>query len=226
MKGFIAKSLTMPALVGGLAAASGCATNGKCLDICYPDRYEYAARQELNSAFAPQVQNGDILYHTMWNYFFDSGRDELNNSGRDHLDGLVRRRPFPSGRIYLATARDLTYDSLNPDKYAEQRRDLDEKRAATIQKYMQAQTAGRPMQFEVVIHDPSEVGQHAYTVNRAVLLGQNTSSGSVSGGSSASTAGQGQSGSGNATGMGGQSGSGSGGASSSGSSGGNSGGGH
>ncbi|MFL5328317.1 MAG: hypothetical protein ACJ8C4_05340 [Gemmataceae bacterium] len=195
MKGFIAKSISSSALLAGLAATTGCYGEGKCIDPCYPERYAYASRQEVTAAFAPQVQNGDILYHTMWNFYFDGGKDELNNSGRDHLDALMRRRPYPSGRIYLATARDIPYDPLNPEKFVEFRRDLDERRGAAIQRYLGAQTAGRPAQFEILVHDPAEVGQGAHPANRAVLLNQNTTLGSIAISSSASTAGQGQGGS-------------------------------
>jgi hypothetical protein len=192
MKGFIAKSLTVPALAAGLAATTGCYESGKCVDPCYPERYQYAARHEVHGAFAPQVQNGDILHHTMWNYFFDTGSDLLNASGRAQLDTLARRRPYPAGRLFLATARDVPYDVKAPEKMVELRRDLDERRIASIQRYLAAQTAGRPAQFEIVVHDPMEVGQSAHPANRSVLLNQNTTIGSIAIGSSATTAGQGQ----------------------------------
>lgn len=202
MKGFIARSLAGSAIVGGLAATSGCYNQGKCVDPCYPERYVYQAKTSVTAAFAPQVQNGHILDQTLWNYFFEVGKDELNASGRDQIDALMRRRPHPDARVYLATARDVAYDSLNPEKSVETRRELDEKRAAAVQKYMQSQTAGRPMQFEIVVHDPVEVGQHAYPVNRSVLLNHNITSGSALTSSSASTAGQGQGQGGGGAGMG------------------------
>lgn len=195
MKGLIGK-YTSAAAVGMLSLMTGCTDKGKCIDPCYPERYVYTSRAEVNGAFAPQVQNGHILDQTVWNYHFEAGKDELNNGGRDHLDGLIRRRPRPDSRIYLATARDIGYNANNPDRTVDSRRELDEKRANAIVKYVNAQTAGRPMQFEVVVHDPMETGQHAATVNRAVLLNQNSSTGSSSVGTSASTAGQGQGGGG------------------------------
>lgn len=196
MKGIIAKLFAVTAMTIGLAATAGCTQQGKCVDPCYPERYIYSARNEVNAAFAPQVQNGHILDQTVWNYHFDAAKDELNNGGRDQLDGLIRRRPRPDARIYLATARDIAYDPANPEKFVESRRELDERRANSVLKYLQAQTAGRPMQFEVVVHDPMEVGQNAATVNRAVLLNQNASTGSATVTTSASTAGQGQGGGG------------------------------
>jgi hypothetical protein len=199
MKGFMSKSLAGLTLASGLVATSGCRQEGKCIDPCYPERYLYIARNEVTAAFAPQVQNGHILDQTVWNYHFEPGKDELNNGGRDVLDGLIRRRPHPDSRIFLATARDIGFDSLNPDKYVEARRELDEKRAAAVQKYVSAQTAGRPMQFEVVVHDPAEPGQHASPVNRSILLNHNTTTGSALTSSTASTAGQGGTGGGSGT---------------------------
>ena len=116
---------------------------------------------------APQVQNGHILDQTLWNFCFEEGSDKLTEGGRDHLNGLVRRRPNPDGRIYLATARDLGYDPANPQKYVDGRRDLDNRRVAAIQAYLGAQTAGRPMAFEVVVHDPMEVGLDGESMNRS-----------------------------------------------------------
>jgi hypothetical protein len=199
MKGLVAKIFAASAFAAGLSLTTGCTNQGKCVDPCYPERYVYSARNEVTSAFAPQVQNGHILDQTMWNYHFEAGKDELNNGGRDHLDGLIRRRPRPDARIYLATARDIAYDPANTEKFVEARRELDEKRANAVLKYVQAQTAGRPMQFEIVVHDPMETGEHAAPVNRAVLLNQNSASGSTSVSSSASTAGQGQAGGGNSS---------------------------
>ncbi len=213
MNGIIAKSFAGAALASSLAA-TGCTPQGKCIDPCYPERYVSTARSEVTSAFAPQVQNGHILDQTVWNYHFEAGKDERNNGGRDHLDGLVRRRPHPDARVYLATARDLSYDPANPDRYSEGRRDLDEKRVIAVQKYLAAQTAGRPMGFEIVLHDPADVGRHAAPANRSVLLYHNTTSGSAIVGSSASTAGQGQGGSSGGASSGGSSSGGSGGGSS------------
>ena len=93
MKGLIAKLLAGTAMTTGLAVTTGCTQQGKCVDPCYPERYIHTARSEVNSAFAPQVQNGHILDQTVWNYHFEAGKDELTTGGRDHLDGLVRRRP-------------------------------------------------------------------------------------------------------------------------------------
>jgi len=131
------------------------------VDPCWPDRYNETARQEVVGAFSPQVQNGHILDQTIWNYMFDNGSDELNGYGKQKLDYFVRQRPAPDPNLYLQTAHDVAYSSTEPERVGEVRRDLDLKRVQSIQKYLAAQTVGRPMSFEVCIHDPYPVGVHA-----------------------------------------------------------------
>lgn len=200
MKGIRAKSLAGLVLAGGMTA-SGCSNVQKCVDPCWPQRYNAVARQEVISAFAPQVQNGHILDQTVYNYQFESGTDRLNASGMDQLDTLLRRRPMPDPRIFLATSRDLSYDPGNPEAMVDARRELDNKRAAAIQKYVAAQMSGRPMQIEVVVHDPMPVGEAADSANRSIRLNQNATTGSLLGGASATTASStGASGTGGSTG--------------------------
>jgi hypothetical protein len=187
MKGFITKTLAGVALTGGFTSG-GCYHYQKVVDPCWPERYEYKARQEVISAFAPQVQNGHILDQTVYNNQFEPGTDRLTDSGRDQLDVLVRRRPGPDPRIFLATARDIAFDPNNPEGLVEVRRDLDNRRAIAIQKYVGAQTAGRPMQYEIVVHDPMPVTEHADSANRSSQLNHNSTIGSFIGGSSATTA--------------------------------------
>ena len=187
MKGIVTKALAGAALAGGLSA-SGCENVQKCVDPCWPERYNNTARREVISAFAPQVQNGHILDQTLYNYQFVEGKAELTASGRDQLDTLVRRRPVPDPRIFLATARDIGYDPGNPDAYRAAQDKLNNDRAAAIQKYVGAQTGGRPMQFEVVVHDPMPVGEAADPANRSIRLNHNSTTGTLAGGASATTA--------------------------------------
>src|SRR5258708_39055153 len=96
MNGFITRSLSVAVMAGGLAASGGCLPRyHDVVDPCYPDRYNYAARQEVVAGFAPQVQNGHILDQTVWNFYFDAGSDKLNPGGMDKLEQLARRRPAP-----------------------------------------------------------------------------------------------------------------------------------
>jgi len=187
MKGLVSKALAGVTLAGGLSAC-GCETYQKCVDPCWPERYNQTARREVISAFAPQVQNGHILDQTIYNYQFEAATDRLTDSGKDQLDVLVRRRPVPDPRIFLATARDLGYDPGNPEAYRTAQDELNNKRSASIQKYLAAQTGGRPMQFEVVVHDPMPVGEHADPANRSIRLNHNGTTGSLTGGATATTA--------------------------------------
>lgn len=196
MKGFISKTMAVLCLGGGLAASPGCKLTRDLYDPCWPERYNFAARREVCQAFAPQVKNGHILEMTMFNYHFRTGTDELLPGGRDHLLYLIHRRPCPDPTIYLATAQDIVYDPEAPEKFAETRCDLDNRRAVAVQKYLTAQTAGRHVQFHVVVHDPYEVGWDAESVDNAMrrmhlnFQGVLQTTGGGAGGSAGATGGQ------------------------------------
>jgi hypothetical protein len=138
------------------------------VDPCWPQRYNLAARYETNAAFAPQVQNGQVLDQTVWNYHFELNSDKLTPSGLEKLAYLARRRPQPDPVVYLQTAQDVFYDAANPDKLAENRQDLDGRRVAAVQKFLNAQTAGRHVDFQVLVHDPADVSISATYVNAAI----------------------------------------------------------
>src|SRR5579883_2135771 len=181
--------------VGGLVAAAGCAGGPGCggaacgdghgvrggpgcgeryknfVDTCWPERYDHVARVETLAPFQVQAGNGAILDTTVWNYHFDAGSDKINPAGMERLDYMVRRRPAPPGVIYLQTTRDIAYDGANPEKYADTRRDLDQRRADAVQKYLAAQTAARPVNFEVQVIDPADPGfRSRYPVNAIISL--------------------------------------------------------
>jgi hypothetical protein len=168
MKGFMSKCLTALGVTSGLAVAGGCEHYRNLVDPCYPQRYEFASRQEVIGAFTPQVSNGHILDQTVWNYQFEPGTDRLTPGGMDHLTYLARRRPYPDCTIYLATAHDIAYDPAAPDKLNESRVNLDQKRAQAIRNYLAAETAGRQVNFEVVVHDPPDVGLAATPVGLSI----------------------------------------------------------
>src|SRR5207237_4098769 len=98
------------------------------------------------------------------------GTARLTVAARAQRDTRVRRRPFPDPRIFLATARDFSYDAGNPEAYDRVRRDLDNRRSVAVQKYLSAQTAGRPTAFEIVLHDPVPTYEAADPVNRSIRL--------------------------------------------------------
>src|SRR5207244_2073919 len=118
--------------------------------------------------FAPQVQNGHCLEQTVWNYQFEPGTDKLTPGGLERLTFLARRRPYPDCTIFLATAHDIVYDPAAPAKYEEQRANLDLRRIQAIQTYLAAETSGRHLGFEVVVHDPPEASLAAQAMGISV----------------------------------------------------------
>lgn len=176
MNGFIAKTVTGLGLAG-LALATGCYGYRDLVDPCYPERYDFAARQEVKASFAPQVQNGHILDQTMWNYHFDAGTAALTPGGMEHLAYLARRRPCPDPTIYLEVAQDITYDPANFATFVEARNVLDTKRIQAVQDYLTAQTAGRGLSFNVVRHDPDDVSISGVEVGTSVRQLQTSAQG-------------------------------------------------
>jgi hypothetical protein len=166
MKGLIRTSLATCCL-GGLALV-GCDPYRDVVDPCYPERYEFAARNEVNAAMAPQVHNGHVLDQTIWNYMFEPSTDKLTPGGMEHLAYLARRRPCPDPVIFLQTAQDIPYDPAAPEKFTEARFTLDNRRIQAVQNYLTAQTAGRHLHFEVCVHDPAEVGIQSTPIGIAV----------------------------------------------------------
>jgi hypothetical protein len=155
-------ALATVAAVGGMSSV-GCMGKPSVqdryagyVDPCWPERYNYVARNEVLAPFAIHATNGTIVDHTLWNYYFDAGTDRLNAAGRDRLDYLARRRPAPESKVFLQTSRDLVYDAAAPDKFAAARQDLDARRVQAVQQYLSASTAGRPLTFEVAVIDPND----------------------------------------------------------------------
>ena len=172
MKGFVSKAVALLGWAGALAGVVGCHCYRDLVDPCYPERYEYQARAEVNSAFAPQVSNGHVLDQTIWNYHFEAGTDRLTPGGLEHLAYLARRRPAADPIIYLQTAHDLSYNPEKPEDLTAKRADLDAKRAVAIKSYLTAQTAGgRPVDFQVMVHNPPpDTGLAAVPVDNSVRL--------------------------------------------------------
>src|ERR671933_849451 len=138
MKGLITRAVVVAGAALLLMSAGGCFAMKGCYDPCWPERYDYMARQEVNAASAPQIHNGHVLDQTVWNWMFEPGSDRLTPGGLDHLAYPVRRRPSPDGQVYLQTAQDLAYDPAYPERFAEGRSDLDAKRIVAVQKYLTA----------------------------------------------------------------------------------------
>src|SRR5689334_6925484 len=194
MKGFIAKTLTVACVAGGLGTAGGCLGYHDVVDPCYPDRYNCMARQEVVEAFSPQVQNGHVLDQTVWNYHFEydeerhMGTDRLTPAGMEHLAYLAHRRPCPDPNVYVQTAQDIVYDPALPEKFVEERCHLDALRLAAVQKYLNAYTAGRNIAFNVCLHDPTEVGMSAVPMRASVFILHGTAQGVLGAGGRGSSA--------------------------------------
>ncbi|GIW82442.1 MAG: hypothetical protein KatS3mg105_4249 [Gemmatales bacterium] len=156
MKGFIKNALGMAAATGAIWFASGCGPQyHNVVDPCYPERYNNMARQEVNEGFARQIQNGHILDQTVWNSDFRRGTAELAGPGMQRLNYIVRRRPQPNTTVYVQTAQDVRYDPQNPDAFVEMRNTLDRQRIEAVRNYLEAASAGRNLNFNVVLHDPA-----------------------------------------------------------------------
>jgi hypothetical protein len=146
---------------------SGC--SNKLYDRCWPDRFTNLADREVNRALTPQVINGHVLDQTVWNHYFEPGTDRLTPGGIAALQYISRRRPHPDTTIYLAAAMDLPYDPGCPDRYCGARQELDQLRAAAIQKFLVGLNCGRPTDYHVCVHDPSDVTISTVPVGSSVL---------------------------------------------------------
>jgi hypothetical protein len=185
MNGFIKAKGLLAGLCGlTLAALSGCYGYHDLVDPCYPTRYEVSSKRIMIEDFAPQVNNGHVLDQTIWNFYFDPGTDRLNAAGLEKLSFLARRRPAPDCTVYLQTAEDVVYDPANPNKMVETRLDLDNKRRDAVEKFLTAETTGRGLTFNIVVHDPADAGFSADPLGRAAaaMHGRFTGGGAAGGG--------------------------------------------
>ncbi len=166
MKGFIKRATAVACLGGGLTVTWGCGVYHDLVDPCYPARYNAMAITSVNDTFAAQVSNGHILDQTVWNADFERGTAKLTSMGETHLAYLARRRPAPDPKVFLQTAQDVAYDPTHPDEFAKGRAKLDGDRTQAVLNFLQAQTAGRPVVFDVTVHDPAEPGMAAQRIFR------------------------------------------------------------
>lgn len=165
MNGFI--KTTAAGLFGAasLAGLAGCHCYREHVDPCWPERYNAVSRQTVRDTFNAQAGNGHILDQTVWNHHFaqdpqsKAPTDRLNAAGLEHLKYLVRRQPQPDPKIYLQTAQDLPVDPKKPaDAQTQRRTELDAKRTAAIQRFLNDYTSGRnqAVAFHVEVHDPAD----------------------------------------------------------------------
>jgi hypothetical protein len=137
------------------------------VDPCYPERYNHAARQAVIAPFAQQVHNGHVLNQTIWNYYFEAGTDKLTPAGAEKLNSIARTRPAADPKLYIQAAVDLGVTEANADAIADQRAELDAKRAQAILKYLGTVPAVAPVAYEVYVHNPATPGIAAEPVSAA-----------------------------------------------------------
>ena len=161
MNGFIRTAAAGLCLGTSAIAIVGCARYRDAVDPCYPDRFNYEARQTVHQAFDTQAFNGHVLDQTIWNYQFEKDEkgnptDKLSLDGQNRLSYMIRRRPVADPKVYLQTANDV----VSSDQFASVRSELDGRRVQAIQRYLNSHSAGRTtsVAWDVAIHDPSEVG--------------------------------------------------------------------
>jgi uncharacterized membrane protein YgcG len=159
MNGFIK---TVTALCLGSTVA-GCYCYRDLVDPCWPERYNHQARTTVIETLNAQAYNGHILDQTIWNWHFVRGpRGEatavLHPAGIEHLKYLVRRQPCPDPKVFLQTAQDVGFDPADTEATMKARSELDGKRQEAVHQFLTFATSGRPIDFQVVVIDPGEVG--------------------------------------------------------------------
>jgi hypothetical protein len=158
---------------GGCGGGGGGLGNGGLLrslyDPCWPERYNAVARDEVLDPFRKQVNNGMVMHHTIWNWYFEADpntgapTDRLNPAGMAKLDSIVKERPAPDPRIFIQTARDLAILPPavgvpgNLETVNNVRTDLDARRAQAVQRYLAAQPGLSAVAYEFYVHDPVDL---------------------------------------------------------------------
>ena len=175
MNGFVRKTVAAACLGSGAVSLLGCASYRELVDPCYPERYNLEARKVTNDVFDTQAHNGHVLDQTIWNYDFERDErnlptDKLNGLGQQKLRYIVQRRPCPDGKLYLQTAVDVYVPLAEIETLSGRRQELDSRRIQSIQRYLNAQMAGRnhAVAWDVCIHDALEVGQPSPMAGGAV----------------------------------------------------------
>jgi hypothetical protein len=170
MKGFIRTTAAGLCLSAGSLTLVGCAQYRAHVDPCWPERYDAESRQVIRTTFDNQAANGHLLDQTIWNWDFerdDKGNpsDKLTPGAQERLKYIVRRRPVPDGKLYLQTANDLPA-TVEIEKFASRRQEVDAARVAAVQKYLGAYMAGRstPVAWDIAVHDLAPVGLPATVV--------------------------------------------------------------
>lgn len=167
MNGFISKTVAGCCFsVGLISLVVGCDHYRDLVDPCYPERWDAIAKHSTQDMFNAQADKGHILDQTVWNWYFEPDpktggpSDRLNGAGMAVLQRISRTLPHPDFQLYLQNAQDVPYvEGVPPEKVVRARNDLNERRAAAVQRYMavQASVHGGGA-FQVAVHDFSPPG--------------------------------------------------------------------
>jgi hypothetical protein len=168
MKGFIKQSAAVLCFGAAIFSFVGCYHYRELVDPCWPERYNGMARQSVREIHNAQADKGHILDQTVWNWHFkvtEAGvaTDELNPAGLEHLRYISRRLPAPDIQLFLQNAQDIPYDAKgDAQKIVKARNDLNNKRIASIKRFMSTQTAVLgDATYQVTVHDFTPPGINA-----------------------------------------------------------------
>jgi hypothetical protein len=160
MNGFITRSTIGLILCAGMSTLVGCNCYRDLVDPCWPERYDSMARHSVRDMAFVQTEKGHILDQTIWNWMFEVDpktgfvTDRLNGAGIEQLKYISRHLPAPDGQLFLQTAQDISYvNGIAPDRLVAQRTDLNERRIASIQRFLATQSVLHPASYTVAIHD-------------------------------------------------------------------------
>lgn len=151
MKGFIKKTAAFTCFGAAVFAILGCEHYRNLVDPCWPERYNFTARQSVREMHNAQAAQGHMLDQTIWNYHFkadDKGNATaiLNEGGEDYLRGLARRQPNPDYNLWLQYAHDV--------KDAGQRNLIMEQRKTAIKNFLTTHTmVGNGSSYQINVHD-------------------------------------------------------------------------
>ncbi len=162
MNGFIKKTAAGCCLSVGLVSfLAGCDHYGDLVDPCRQERWNSLARHSVSDMTNAQSDKGHILEQTVWNWHFEADpktgvpSDRLNGAGIAVLSRISRTLPCPDFQLFLQNAQDIPYvDGVAPEKLVRARNDLNERRAASIQRFMATQVVvhGGGV-YQVAVHD-------------------------------------------------------------------------
>ncbi len=186
MNGFIKRTAAVVVL-GSAAALPGCckdATLG-CYDNCWLERYSYQAKQSEMQTFDAQVNNGHVLDQTVFAYHFDArhGQADQGRPGAPGLPGAAPSSARPEDLFADGPGPALRLGRAGAIQQRSQRTGLQARGGDSA--FLNADTAGRPMAFEVIVHDAPTPGLATQPIGNAVQRHYDSFTGSLATGTAA-----------------------------------------